>query len=141
MIFGIAMVTMNISIDSSLKYMCIGLLVCGLILATSFNLMNRYSTVNVDTEKKLKLPVLKAVSKWFVFMAVYLAPLYAYISMTKGELLGNFTAELMKTFDIYFQMILGIGTITLFILVGSLVILFKFLLYFNICSRSVSLYS
>lgn len=116
MILSAAMVTLNISYANSLKYICIGLLVCGIILATSFNLMNRYSKVNVDTEKRLKLPVLKAVSKWFIFMAVYLAPLYAYIAMTKGELVGNFTTELMKTFDINFLKILGVGTSALFIL-------------------------
>jgi len=118
MIFGIAMVTMNISVSDSLKYTCIGLLVCGLILATSFNLMNSYSTVNVDYEKTPKLPAIKAVSKWFIFMAVYLIPLYAYIAATKGELVGKFTEELMKTFNFNFQIILAIGLSSLMILVA-----------------------
>ena len=117
MIIGSVMVTFGISISDGLKYMFMIQLGICLILAISINLMNRYSTFNVNTEKKLaQLPVLKAVSKWFIFMGVYLVPLYLYIAMTKREVLRNFSNELMNTFDDYFQIILVAGTITLFIL-------------------------
>ena len=117
MIIGSVMVTLGISISDGLKYMFMIQLGICLILAISINLMNRYSTFNVNTEKKLaQLPVLKAVSKWFIFMGVYLVPLYLYIAMTKREVLRNFSNELMNTFDDYFQIILVAGTITLFIL-------------------------
>ena len=117
MIIGSVMVALGISISDGLKYMFMIQLGICLILAISINLMNRYSTFNVNTEKKLaQLPVLKAVSKWFIFMGVYLVPLYLYIAMTKREVLRNFSNELMNTFDDYFQIILVAGTITLFIL-------------------------
>jgi len=122
MIFGIVMVLLGIDISAILLYICISLGVFMKILAIGS--LKTYLTkkaggdviMNKIEDKSLKLPILKAVSKWFIFMAVYLVPLYAYIAMTKGELVGKFTEELIKIFDINFQRILGIGTITLSIL-------------------------
>ena len=118
MIFGIVMVLLGIDISAILLYICIslGVFIFILLLGGLRTYISKKIGLNIDTEKQLKLPVLKAVSKWFIFMVVYLVPLYAYIAMTKGELVEKFTEELMKIFDINFQRILGIGTITLSIL-------------------------
>ena len=117
MIYGIVLAMTDMGVSNSIKYICIVLLIFASILAISaFDRSKAKANANIDYEKTPKLPAIKAVSKWFIFMAVYLIPLYAYIAVTKGELVENFSKELMKTFDINFQIILAIGTIVLFIL-------------------------
>ena len=118
MIFGILMFVLGIDIPIIIQWVCICLIVLLIILLLGGlgTYISKKLGLNPNSDKTLKLPALKAVSKWFIFMAVYSIPLYTYIAMTKQELLGNFSTELMKTFDGHFQTILAGGTITLFIL-------------------------
>lgn len=122
MIIGIIMVALRVDIPTIIKYtcMCLFVFLVILLLGGLGTYISKKNGSNVDTEKQLKLPVLKAVSKWFVFMAVYLLPLIVYIATTKKELLSDFSNELLKTFDIHFRIILAFGTIVLFILDKSL---------------------
>lgn len=113
MIYGITMVALGIDIPTMMKYtcMCLGIFLIILLLGGA----GTYFGLIPNSDKPSKLPIaLKAISKWFIFMAVYLTPLYAYIAMTKGEL--NFSKELGKTFDGNFKIILGVGTFSLFFL-------------------------
>jgi len=118
LISGIVMVTLGVDIPTLIQFACLCLFVFITILSygTAGTYFSKLLGLNVNKDKAPKLPVLKAVSKWFVFMSVYLIPLYAYIAMTKGELLGDFSKELLKTFNVHFIIILISGTITLFIL-------------------------
>lgn len=120
MIFGIAMLAFGIDIPTIIQYTCICLAVflIILLLGGTITYISKELGLNLNPDKPLiKLPIaLKAISKWFIFMAVYLIPLYAYIALMKGELIQKFTNEFINIFNINFQKILGMGTFSLFFL-------------------------